>query len=169
MVTNMKNDPCWKGYEMVGTKTKGKKRVPNCVPKESMFQQTLEENWKLDKDAQQGATIAKLVLAGRATKDQYFDFLKSLRSKYGSSYSTKVHKEISTILSSPKPQTTVESVEGVDTVTVDVPLLIRLLEYAREDAKTDMDLHRVASRLIKLGQQGNVLTMQDYNKVVKGK
>jgi len=26
-------DPCWKGYEMVGTKTKNGKEVPNCVPK----------------------------------------------------------------------------------------------------------------------------------------
>ena len=28
----MKNDPCWKGYEMVGKKNKGGKQVPNCVP-----------------------------------------------------------------------------------------------------------------------------------------
>ena len=28
----MKN-PCWKGYEMVGTKKKKGKTVPNCVPK----------------------------------------------------------------------------------------------------------------------------------------
>jgi hypothetical protein len=28
----MKNDPCWKGYEMVGTKKKGNREVPNCVP-----------------------------------------------------------------------------------------------------------------------------------------
>jgi hypothetical protein len=27
-------DPCWKGYEMVGTKKKGGEEVPNCVPKE---------------------------------------------------------------------------------------------------------------------------------------
>ena len=27
-------DPCWKGYEMIGTKKKGGKEVPNCVPKE---------------------------------------------------------------------------------------------------------------------------------------
>jgi len=27
----MKN-PCWKGYKMVGTKDKGSKKVPNCVP-----------------------------------------------------------------------------------------------------------------------------------------
>jgi hypothetical protein len=25
-------DPCWKGYKMVGTKKKGGREVPNCVP-----------------------------------------------------------------------------------------------------------------------------------------
>lgn len=29
-----KKDPCWKGYEMVGTKKKGGKTVPNCVKNE---------------------------------------------------------------------------------------------------------------------------------------
>lgn len=29
----MRKDPCWKGYEMKGTKKKGGKKVPNCVPK----------------------------------------------------------------------------------------------------------------------------------------
>lgn len=29
-------DPCWKGYQMVGTKKKGGKEVPNCVPKEEV-------------------------------------------------------------------------------------------------------------------------------------
>ncbi len=28
-----KKDPCWKNYEQVGTKKKGGKKVPNCVPK----------------------------------------------------------------------------------------------------------------------------------------
>tara|TARA_R110002020_G_scaffold405760_1_gene615791 strand:+ start:433 stop:558 length:126 start_codon:yes stop_codon:yes gene_type:complete len=28
-----KNNPCWKGYEMIGTKKKKGKTVPNCVPK----------------------------------------------------------------------------------------------------------------------------------------
>jgi len=28
----MKNDPCWKGYEMIGKKKKNGKEVPNCVP-----------------------------------------------------------------------------------------------------------------------------------------
>jgi hypothetical protein len=28
-----KKGPCWKGYEMVGMKKKGGRKVPNCVPK----------------------------------------------------------------------------------------------------------------------------------------
>lgn len=27
-----KSDPCWDGYEQVGTKKKAGKTVPNCVP-----------------------------------------------------------------------------------------------------------------------------------------
>jgi len=28
-----KKGPCWKGYEAIGMKKKGGKKVPNCVPK----------------------------------------------------------------------------------------------------------------------------------------
>lgn len=54
-----------------------------------------------------------------------------------------------------------------DTVTLDVPLLIRLLEYAREDAKTDMDLHSLTDRLIAKSAGGNVLSMSDYDSLVE--
>jgi hypothetical protein len=27
-----KSNPCWKGYEAIGMKTKGGRKVPNCVP-----------------------------------------------------------------------------------------------------------------------------------------
>lgn len=30
--TKKKADPCWDGYEQVGTKKKSGKTVPNCVP-----------------------------------------------------------------------------------------------------------------------------------------
>lgn len=53
----------------------------------------------------------------------------------------------------------------IDTVTMDIPLMIRLFEYAREDAKTDMDLHDIAERLIKLGANGQTITMADYDKI----
>jgi hypothetical protein len=37
-------DPCWKGYEMVGTKKKNGKEVPNCVPKEGVKEETIAES-----------------------------------------------------------------------------------------------------------------------------
>lgn len=30
------DNPCWNGYEMIGMKDKNGKKVPNCVPKESL-------------------------------------------------------------------------------------------------------------------------------------
>jgi hypothetical protein len=54
-----------------------------------------------------------------------------------------------------------------DKITLDVPLFIRLLEYAREDAKTDMDLHNVAENAIILSENGATLTMSNYNDIVK--
>lgn len=53
-----------------------------------------------------------------------------------------------------------------DKVTLDVPLFIRLLEYAREDAKTDIDLHDVTEKVIALSKSGKTLTMKDYGRVV---
>lgn len=59
-----------------------------------------------------------------------------------------------------------QETEGVDSVTLDIPLMIRMLEYAREDAKDDMDLHNVTEKLIALGQQGGTLSMKDYETIV---
>jgi hypothetical protein len=53
-----------------------------------------------------------------------------------------------------------------DTITVDVPLFIRLLEYAREDAQKDIDLHSLTENIIDLSEEGEVLTMDDYNAIV---
>ena len=53
-----------------------------------------------------------------------------------------------------------------DIITVDVPLFIRLLEYAREDAQTDMDLHDVAENIISLSTSGKTLSMEDYSTII---
>lgn len=64
-----------------------------------------------------------------------------------------------------------ESVEDVtsnptDKITMDIPLFIRMMEYAREDAKDDMDLHNVSERAIELMQQHEHLSMDNYNDLV---
>jgi hypothetical protein len=53
-----------------------------------------------------------------------------------------------------------------DTIKLDVPLFIRLLEYAREDAKDDMDLHRVAENAIDLSRFAGTLGMIDYENII---
>jgi hypothetical protein len=61
-----------------------------------------------------------------------------------------------------------ENEEGdvVDTVTLDIPLFIRMLEYAKEDAQTDMDLHDVAENAIALNKSKEMLSMEDYNNII---
>ena len=52
-----------------------------------------------------------------------------------------------------------------DTITMDIPLLIRIMELVREDIKSDPDLHRVVERMLALKNQGT-LTMDHYNYIV---
>jgi hypothetical protein len=59
--------------------------------------------------------------------------------------------------------------DKIDTITVDVPLMIRLLEYAREDAKTDMALHDVTEKLIALSKENPVLSMDQYDSIMNDK
>jgi hypothetical protein len=55
-----------------------------------------------------------------------------------------------------------ETADKKDRISFDIPLMIRVLELAREDIKSDMDLHRVVERLIDIRNKG-VLTMDDYD------
>jgi hypothetical protein len=64
-----------------------------------------------------------------------------------------------------KPKNVKEEADKADTVTMDIPLLIRVLEFAREDAKTDMDLHKVVENLIKM-RDGGTLSMSEYDEIV---
>lgn len=59
-----------------------------------------------------------------------------------------------------------EAVNPTDTVKMDVPLLLRVMEYSKEDAKTDMDLHDVVTNLVDMSKTGETLTMKNYNDAV---
>ncbi len=73
---------------------------------------------------------------------------------------TKVDNDIKSI-----DQGIGEDQDKIDTVEMDVPFLIRALEYAREDAKDDLDLHNVVERMLQAAQNGEALDMADYNRV----
>lgn len=53
-----------------------------------------------------------------------------------------------------------------DVIQVNVPLMIRLLEWAKEDANKDVDIHIIVERLIELSDDGDILSMSDYPEIV---
>jgi hypothetical protein len=57
----------------------------------------------------------------------------------------------------------------IDYVKMDIPFLIRVMEYAKEDAKTDMDLHSATEKMVYLSKEGKILTMADYDSIFKRK
>jgi hypothetical protein len=59
-----------------------------------------------------------------------------------------------------------KSEDKVDTITMDIPLFLRMLEYSREDASQDMDLHDVTEKAISLGKERGILQMDDYNEII---
>lgn len=54
-----------------------------------------------------------------------------------------------------------------DVIYVDVPLMLRLLEYARTEAKSDADLHFVTKNLETLSNTDGTLTMEHYSQIMK--
>ena len=57
------------------------------------------------------------------------------------------------------------SFNPADTVTVDIPLLIRLFELCREDYKEDIQIHELTEQMIRLSGGGKTLTMDDYEEI----
>lgn len=67
----------------------------------------------------------------------------------------------------PRPFKENQEMDPVDVITMDLPLFLRMLEFAREDASQDMDLHDVTERANILTKEKDMLTMEDYNEIVK--
>ena len=90
---------------------------------------------------------------------------------------TKVsdHKDINSLINTikseikyQKAKSIKEETNPIDVVAMDVPLLIRMMEFAREDAKGDLDLHNIAEKAIALSSEGRTLTMSDYETIFGG-
>lgn len=52
-------NPCWKGYEPVGTKKKNGKTVPNCVPVKEQAEQLDEKNARCTKTTKKASSTRK--------------------------------------------------------------------------------------------------------------
>lgn len=56
--------------------------------------------------------------------------------------------------------------EGEDVLCMNVPLFLRLLEFSREDASKDKDLHVITENITKICNNGGTATMDDYDAIV---
>jgi hypothetical protein len=56
--------------------------------------------------------------------------------------------------------------DPTDIIAMDIPLFLRMLEYAREDAEQDIDLHKVTERAIEAVKLRGLLSMEDYQDIV---
>lgn len=52
-------------------------------------------------------------------------------------------------------------------IRTDVPLMIKLLEYAREKAMSDDELHLMTENMVAMSEYGRVLTMNDYDDIIE--
>ena len=53
-----------------------------------------------------------------------------------------------------------------DVLNINVPTYIRTLEYAREDAKSDVDLHKLTENALEVSDKEGVVQMDDYEDIV---
>ena len=133
--------------------------MPKLTPRELAIKNQLYNQYKAKKGEfikDYGADAEK-VMIGRA-----ITLAKKMATK---EQKQRIKEVIKQVLGT--PPTAPKEKNPIDTITLDVPLMIRLLEYAREDAKTDMDLHKVAENLIQLSKEGRLLDMNDYNSIVE--
>ncbi|MDB9992648.1 hypothetical protein OAD97_00600 [bacterium] len=104
---------------------------------------------------------AALSAEAKAQADYYGKKAKTGRIGYGLSSQPRMKNEsIKESLNEAKEE------DKIDIVTMDVPLFIRALEYAKEDAQEDMDLHEFAEKAIAATKQQGILQMDDYDMLV---
>lgn len=151
----------WESIEMLESdigekvKLKGLGEVYLDVP----YMETVEESEQLDEILPVIGAMAGRAIAGAGASAA----TRAAAGLAGRAVGSKVQSALDD--NDLDPTDSASKDDPVDTVTVDVPLMIRMLEYAREDAKTDMDLHDVADKMIELSKKGT-LTMDNYAEIV---
>jgi len=149
--------------------------MANLTPRELAFKNQLFNQYKENKYSfiKKYGSEAENVMTGRAIK-----LAKKMAEKENQQ---KIKEAIRKALMSPieemEAEEEINSTEYIQnrkpvdynfnsTIGLSIPLLIRMLEYAKEDAKTDMDLHFAVENMIQLAKTKESLNMDDYENIV---
>jgi hypothetical protein len=107
---------------------------------------------------------AKANIAEDAALDQYLTS-RGINPKHVSKDQKVAHSKMGQFIKWKRDHMS-EAVDRKDTIIFDIPLLIRVLEFAREELKSDVLLHKMVERLISIRGKGT-LTMNQYGKIIK--
>lgn len=107
---------------------------------------------------------AKANIAEDAALDQYLTS-RGINPKHVTKNQKVAHSKMGQFIKWKRDHMS-EAVDRKDTITFDIPLLIRVLEFTREDLKSDINLHKMVERLLNIRGKGT-LTMNEYGKIVK--
>jgi hypothetical protein len=107
---------------------------------------------------------AKANIAEDAALDQYLTS-RGINPKHVTKDQKVAHSKMGQFLKWKRDHMS-EAVDRKDTITFDIPLLIRVLEFTREDLKSDINLHKMVERLLNIRGKGT-LTMKEYGRIVK--
>lgn len=148
--------------------------------KELTFQELIEQTKKEIKDLEQKESTEETnlrrykLLESKYKRLKYYELkakINELQEKQyivrSSSEYDKLEKQINSLKKELRDKFAQGGpVDAKDTVTVDIPLMIRLLELSKEDIKSDAELHMVVERLLDLKNKP-VLTMDDYSYIAE--
>jgi hypothetical protein len=115
--------------------------------------------------AQTLKSVVKANLSEDAALKQYLTS-RGINPKYVTKNQMVAHSKMGQFLKWKRDHNVAEAVDRKDTIIFDIPLLIRVLEFAREELKSDVLLHKMVERLISIRGKGT-LTMNQYGKIVK--
>ena len=149
--------------------------MANLTPRELAIKNQLYNQYKENKNSflKKYGDEAENVMTGRAIK-----LAKQMAQKENQQ---KIKEAIRKALMSPiEEMEAEEEINSVDyiqnrqpvdynfdsTISLSIPLLLRMMEYAKEDAKTDMDLHFATENMIQLAKTKKSLHMDDYESIV---
>jgi hypothetical protein len=126
---------------------------------------SMSENTKSNPEVDKLLKVMNTKKAGSEYKKALMDLIAMAEKKSGKTVNTKKEALLALDYIEPTIREAKEE-DKVDTITMDVPLFIRMLEYSREDAAADVDLHDVTEKANKLGKERGILQMEDYDEIV---
>ena len=129
------------------------------------FESPINENTKSNPEVDKLLKIINTKKGGPEYKKALMDLIAMAEKKSGKTVNTKKEALLALDYVEPTIREAKEE-DKVDTITMDIPLFLRMLEYSREDASQDMDLHDVTEKANILGKEKGVLSMEDYDAIV---